>query len=217
MDTFESDIPNLQIRKAGTKSNPLEIVEASIALEAWDGYLYKHMENGREITDGKVKLYFDCYNGSNAEDCREETNAYHHLLKNQYAIRDSILKSLTGEVNRFTQYLDPSESFVPHITPDTKDDFDFKLFIGPLSVSFHEESKNDIAYLEWHFQCAWDPEHGLAAITHENRVIDLDHGETDIWKIYADNGTLAEKQKEYDERTKNAKPPKRQKSWWQFW
>ena len=123
---------------------------------------------------------------------------------------------MTGEVNRFTQYLDPDDSFVPNITPETKDDFDFKPFIGPLSVSFHEESKNDIAYLEWHFQCEWDPEHGLAVITHQDRVIDLDRGETDIWKIYEDNGTLAEKQKEYDERAKNFKP-KEVKPWWQFW
>jgi hypothetical protein len=56
------------------------------------------------------------------------------------------------------------------------------------------------------FQCEWDPEHGLAAITHEDRIIDLDRGETDPWKIYEDNGTLAEKQKEYDEQEKNTNP-----------
>jgi hypothetical protein len=85
-------------------------------------------------------------------------------------------------------------------------------------VSFdEEESRDNIAYLEWHFDCAWDPEHGLAVITHQERVIDLDRGETDIWKIYEDNGTLAEKQKEFDEQAKNFKPPKSKKPWWQFW
>ena len=216
MDKFESEIPNIRIRNIGTKRNPLKITEAKIVLDAWDGYLYKHWENGREITDGKVKLYFDCYRGNNAEDCRAEINAYHHLLKNQHEIRDNILKALTEEVGKLTQYLDPNDSFVPNITPETKDDFDFKPFIGPLSVSFHEESKNDIAYLEWHFQCEWDDEHGFAVTTHETRVIHIDQ-DTDIWKIYEDNGTLAEKQKEYDERAKNAKPPKRQKPWWEFW
>jgi hypothetical protein len=140
------------------------------------------------------------------------------LLENQYAVRDSILRALSEEVGRFTQYLDPDDSFVPNITPETRGCFDFKPFIGPVSVSFdEEESRNGVSYLQWHFDCAWDPEHGLAAITHEDRVIDLDQGETDIWKIYADNGTLAEKQKEYEERAKNFKPPKRQKPWWRFW
>jgi hypothetical protein len=219
MDNFECGIPNIRIRNIGTKRKPLEVVEARIVLEAWDGYLYKHWENGWEITDKKVRLYFDCYRGNNAEDCWEEINAYNHLLKNQSEIRDSILKSLTGKVNELTQYLDSDDSFVPNITPDAKDDFDFKSFIGPLSVSFHEESKNDIAYLEWHFQCEWDPEHGFAVITHQDRVIDLDQ-DTDIWKIYEDNGTLAEQEKEYDERAKNSKPlppPKLQKPWWEFW
>lgn len=106
------------------------------------------------------------------------------------------------------------------ITPETIADFDFKPFLGPLEVSFYDESKNDIAYLQWYFQCEWDPEHGLAVITHQDRVIDLDRGDTDPWKIYEDNGTLAEKQKEYDERAKNAKPlepQKPQKPWWKFW
>jgi hypothetical protein len=111
--------------------------------------------------------------------------------------------------------LDPNDSFVPNITPETKADFDFKPFIGPLSVSFHEESKNDIAYLEWHFQCEWDPEHGFAVTTHKERVIHIDQ-DTDIWKIYEDNGTLEEVQKEYEEQKKNFKP-REIKPWWQFW
>ncbi|HSK71353.1 MAG TPA: hypothetical protein VK892_06635 [Pyrinomonadaceae bacterium] len=215
MDIFESELPNIRIRNIGTILSPLEIVEARIVLEAWDGYFLKHRENGKEITDGKVLLYFNCYRGNNAEDCRAEINAYNHLLKNQYEIRDNILKSLTEEVNKFTQYLDPDDSFVPNITPETKDDFDFKPFIGPLSVSFHEESKNDIAYLEWHFQCVWDPEHGFAVTTHQERVIHIDQ-DTDIWKIYEDKGRLEQELKEYEERMKNFKP-KEVKPWWKFW
>jgi hypothetical protein len=216
MNIFESEIPNIRIRNIGTKRNPLEVVEARIILEAWDGYLYKHRENGKEITDGKVLLYFDCYRGNNAEDCRAEINAYNHLLKNQSEIRDSIIRSLIEKFDWLKETYDwdqDDEPDVPNIPPI---DFDFKPFIGPLSVSFVDESKNDIAYLEWHFQCEWDPEHGLAVITHEDKVIDLDRGETDIWKIYEDNGTLAEKQKEYDERAKNSKP-KEIKPWWKFW
>lgn len=216
MNIFESEIPNIRIRNIGTILNPLEIIEARIILEAWDGYLYKHWENGWEITDKKVKLYFDCYRGNNAEDCRAEINAYNHLLKNQSEIRDSIIRTLVEKFDwlKETYDWDPEdEPDVPNIPPI---DFDFKPFIGPLSVSFHEESKDDISYLEWHFQCTWDEEHGLAVITHQDRVIDLDRGETDIWKIYEDKGTLAEELKEYEERMKNFKP-KKQKPWWQFW
>ena len=111
--------------------------------------------------------------------------------------------------------MDPNDSFVPNITPGANADFDFKPFIGPLSIYFIEESKDDFSYLEWHFQCEWDPEHGFAVTTHKERVIHLDQ-DTDIWKIYEDNGTLEEVQKEYEERKKNFKP-KEVKPWWQFW
>ncbi len=206
MDTFDGKIPNIQIRNIGTKRDPLKVAEARIVLEAWDGYLYKHRESGKEITDKKIRLYFDCYNGGNAEDCRAEINGYDYLIKYQNEIRDGIVRTLREKFDRLKETYEWGED--DDVTPESQADFDFKLLIGPLSVSFHEESKNDIAYLEWHFQCEWDPEHGLAVITHEDRVIDLDRGETDIWKIYEDNGTLAEKQKEYDERAKNFKPRK---------
>jgi hypothetical protein len=218
MDIFESELPNIRIRNIGTKRNQIEILEARIVLEAWDGYLYKHRENGKEISDKKVTLIFECYRGNNPEDCPEEINAYNHLLKNQHEIRDSIIRALIEKFDwlKETYQWDQDDD----ITPETIANFDFKQFIGPLGISFYEESKNDIAYLEWHFQCEWDPVHGLSVITHQDRVIDLDRGDTDPWKVYEDNGTLAEKQKEYDERAKNAKPlepPKPPKPWWQFW
>jgi hypothetical protein len=217
MDIFESGIPNIRIRKYGTKRNPFQSIETTTVLEAWNGYM-KNYRNETRVTDGTVQLDFGGYNVEDKSiDWQPQINAYHHLLENQYEIRDSILKSLTEEVDRFTQYLDPDDSFVPNITPETKVDFDFKPFIGPTSVNFdEEESKNGIAYLEWHFDCAWDPEHGFAVTTHGVRVIDIDQ-ETDPFKIYEDNGTLAERQKEYDEWKKNYKPPKPQKPWWKFW
>lgn len=66
--------------------------------------------------------------------------------------------------------------------------------------------EHGISYLEWHFACARDSKHGLAMITHQERVIALDRGKTDVWKIYEDNRTLAEKQKKYEEQMKNFKP-----------
>jgi hypothetical protein len=216
MDIFESGIPNL--RTTATHSS-FRSIETTIVLDAWNGYM-KNYRNETRAGDGTVKLDFGGYNTEDKSiDWQPQINAYHHLLENQYAIRDSILRTLIEKFEWLKETYDwdsEDEPDVPNIPPPI--DFDFKPFIGPVSVSFdEEESKNGSSYLEWHFDCAWDPEHGLAVITHEDRVIDLDRGETDIWKIYEDNGTLAERQKEYDEQAKNFKPPKRQKPWWQFW
>ena len=222
MDILKSAIPNIRIKNYGTRRNPLEIIETTIVLEAWNGYL-KNYRNEKKATDGTVGLDFGVYNAITCKrtDWEPEINAYRYLLHNQYEIRDGILRALIEKFDWFkeTYYLDPTDDpDVPVITSETGIDFDFKPFIGPQSIVFVEESKDDVSYLEWHFDCAWDPEHGLAAITHEHRVIDLDRGDTDIWKIYEDNGTLAEKQKEYDERAKNYKPkPQKAEPWWKFW
>jgi hypothetical protein len=183
MDIFDSGIPDIKIVKFGSWRDPLETIQTRIVLEAWDGYLYKHMESGREIADGKVTLDFGGFIKGVPRDWQPETNAYHHLIEHQHVLRDNILKALSEQVNRLTECLDSNDWFVPNITPETKANFDFKPFIGPLSISFiEEESKDDVSYLQWHFQCEWDEEHGFAAITHKERVIDLDQ-DTDIWKI----------------------------------
>ncbi len=215
MNIFESGIPNVPTINFGTKYNLLEFIRARTFLEAWDGYLYKHRENGKEIADGKITLDFGSYNRGIHHDWRAEINAYHYLLQHQYEIRDNILKSLIEEVDRFTQYLDPNDSFVPNITPETRADFDFKPFIEPLNIGFTEKNKDDIAYLEWHFQCAWDIEHGFVVTTHRDRVIHIGQ-DTDIWKIYEDMGTLEKEQRKYNEQIKNS-PPKEIKPSWKFW
>ncbi len=219
MDIFESGIPNIRIRKIGTKRNQLEIIETAMVLEAWDGYLNKRREFDEDITDGTIRMDFGCWNGDKSIDWQPQIEAYHYLLENQYAVRDGIIRALVEKFGWLKETYDwdsEDEPDVPNITPEALINFDFKPFIGPASVSFIEESRDGIAYLEWHFLCVWDPEHGLAAITHRDRLIDLDRGETDIWKIYEDKGTLAEELKSFEEQTKKP-PPKSRNPWWKFW
>ncbi len=76
----------------GSRRDPVEIVEAVIRLEAWDGYLVKRWENGRAITDGTIILDFACTSVSAPEDWETQVAAYHRLLAEQFDTRDSILK-----------------------------------------------------------------------------------------------------------------------------
>ena len=56
-------------------------------------------------------------------------------------------------------------------------------------------------------------EHGFEVITHKDRTIDISP-DADIFKIYKDNDTYEEVEKEL--MNKEWKLPKRKK-WWQFW
>jgi hypothetical protein len=219
MDISSLGIPNIRTTKVGSRRDPVEIVEAVIRLEAWDGYLVKRWENGRAITDGTIILDFACTSVSAPEDWETQVAAYRRLLAEQFDIRDSILEYFLANFDTLkkTYYLDPDDnSGVPRITESTKNDFDLRPFIGPQRVSIREDEKDGVPYLEWFLNCTWDEEHGLAAVTHGDRVIDLDRGETDIYKIFADNGTLEQELKEA-EKYKGMRGTKSQKPWWQFW
>lgn len=219
MDIFSCDIPSLRVRKYGIRRNRMKVVEGFVNLAAWDGYLKHRFEDGRKIDDGTIRLDFGGINPGFPRDWEPEVRAYNYLVENQQAVRDSILLRLIEkwEWLKETYYLDPEDDpDVPDITPANREGFDLRPFIGPQSVGFVEETKDGEAYTEWTFNCTWDPEHGLAVITHRDRVIDLDRGETDIWKIFADNGTYDEQMRDYEERVKNAKL-KKTEPWWKFW
>src|SRR5688572_2472925 len=146
MDIFSLGIPNIRINNIGTRRNPLEIVEATIVLEAWDGYLVKRWENGKAITDGTINVLFACNTRSTPEDWQTQIEAYNYLLENQSEIRDSIVRSLIADFDRFkeTYDLDPEDDpGVPNITAENKNDIDLRSFIGPRSLSILEETKDD--------------------------------------------------------------------------
>jgi hypothetical protein len=219
MDIFSQNIPNLRWRKYGSRKSPIEVIEGTVRLEAWDGFQTFRREDGRKIEDGTVKLDFGGTAPGIERDWEPEIRAYRFLMDNQHAIRDSILRALAEGWEEFkeTYYLDPSDDpDVPDITPANRDAFDLRPFIGPQSISFHEETKDGMSYLEWFLNCTWDPEHGLSAITHQSRVIDLDRGETDIWKIFTDNGTYEQQMLDYEDRAKHSRP-KKPNPWWKFW
>ena len=219
MDLSSLGIPNIRTTKVGSRRDAVEIVEAVVRLEAWDGYLVKRWENGRAIADGTIVLDFACTSVSAPEDWDLQVAAYHRLLEEQVDTRDSILRYFVANFDTLkeTYYLDPDDDpGVPRITEFNKHDFDLRPFIGPRSVSIREDEKDGIPYLEWFLNCTWDEEHGLAAVTHGSRVIDLDRGETDIYKIFADNGTLEQELKEA-EKYKGMRGTRKQKPWRQFW
>jgi hypothetical protein len=68
MNISSLGIPNIRTTKVGSRRERVEIVEAVVRLEAWDGYLVKRWENGRAIADGTIVLDFSCTSVSTPQD-----------------------------------------------------------------------------------------------------------------------------------------------------
>jgi hypothetical protein len=222
MNMETNKIPNIQVQNIGTGKKPHNAIRGFIELPCWTGYFLVEEPNylikTKVVTNGRIDLWVDGEiraDGSFYVD-EEQRNSYVYLVEHQERIKHSILEELKKEFPRLlsNEYAswDQEDGSLPK-PADLTAEFDFKNYIGPASISIEEDIKEEAAYIKWHFQCLWDPEHGFEVITHKDRVIDLSP-EADIFKINKDNGTYEELEKEL--KNKEWKVPKKKK-WWQFW
>lgn len=215
-------IPNIGIQNIGTEKNPCRVIKGFIELPCWTDYFLTEQPNylikTKAVTHGRIDLWVD---GEIREDNsfhidQEQIQAYLYLMHNQERIRLSILeelkKNFPGLLSNEYSSWDHENGGFPRLA-DLTADFDFKKYIGPSSISIEEDIKDEVAYIKWHFECLWDPEHGFEVITHKDRVIDLSP-DADIFKIHKDNGTYKALEKELENKVWK-KPPK--KKWWKFW
>jgi hypothetical protein len=215
-------IPNIKVQKIGVGKSGVKAIQGFVSLPCWNGHFLVEKPNyvtkTKVVTDGRIQLWVDgeIMENNSFNVAPEQVNAYWYLVENQEEIKRSILTELRTEFPRLLSEdysaWDHEEGGFPRLEELTPD-FDFKNYFGPASVSIAEDTKDDVAYIKWHFECLWDPEHGFQVITHKDRVIDLGQ-ETDIFKINRDNGTYEELQEEL--KNKVWKLPKKKK-WWQFW
>lgn len=217
-----SRIPNIQIVNIGTGNRPQKAIKGFVELPCWTDYFLVEEPNyvfkTRVVKNGRIELWVDGEiraDGSFGID-PEQTNAYLHLVEQQVNIKNAIVQELKQALPRMLEEeyaaWDHEEGGFPGRS-DLTPEFDFKKYIGPASISIEEDKKDEVAYIKWHFQCLWDPEHGFEVITHKNRVIDLSQ-EADIFKMYKDNGTYEEVEKELKNKVWKLQ---KKKKWWQFW
>ncbi len=215
-------IPNIGLQNIGTASKPIKAIKGFIELPYWTGYFLTEKTNysikTKVVTNGRIDLWVDGEiraDGSFSID-QEQANAYFFLIEHQEKIKHSILQELKKEFPRLLsdEYAswDQEAGGLPKIS-DLTPEFDFKNYIGPASISIDENVKDEVAYIKWHFQCLWDPEHGFEVITHKDRVIDLSP-EADIFKIHKDNGTYEKLEEALMNKVWKVS---KKKKWWHFW
>lgn len=222
MNIETNGIPNLHIENIGNKKKPLYVVKGFIELKSWTGYFlyddsYKLKEH-KVVTNGRIDLWIehDIATDGSLYIPQEQVNSYFYLVEHQERMKHSILEELKKQFPRLlsVEYAswDHEDPGIPRLS-DLTPGFDFKNYIGPESINIGEDVRDGQSYVTWRFRCTWDPEHGLEVITHKDRIIDI-APDSDIWKIYKDNGTYNKIQEEYKDKVWKV-PTK--KKWWQFW
>ena len=159
----------------------------SIQLPAWAGHQDRSGSYGAKgaskKSNGHVRLTVDVHSsGTKSDPTPEQSAAYSHLLKNQKKVQKAILlqvlqKYLEYRTAVIAEYeLDEADNPLPIIKrPQQLQDF-----VGLSSVFIHTVAKDGTAYVGYELGCAWEEEHGLGAMLHMDRVVEVGHADVGI-------------------------------------
>lgn len=108
-----------------------------------------------------------------------QTKAIADLVAQQAGIRDAVLEAL------FAKYATLRERFLPHLDdparmPALARPEDLRPLVYPKCLSLHRVEREGHAYFGLILGCTWDDEHGLGAMLHRTRVIDLGGADTAV-------------------------------------
>ena len=176
--------------------------EATVRLPAWAGYQDRTgpygSKGGAKESDGLVRLTIDILSDEERSDpTPEQSAAYTHLLKNQKQIQKAILLEV------FEKYPEYRASFIADYDLDETDNQlpvlkryqQLKDLVGLSSIFIHTVEKDGTAYVGYEFGCAWEEEHGLGAMMHMDRVVEIGHADVGLLEWIAERDAKPPRQK----------------------
>ena len=175
----------------------------TIRLPAWAGYQDRSGPYASKGTSkksvGEVQLTINVLSDEERSNpTSEQSAAFTHLLKNQKQIQKAILLAVfdnyPGYRDSFMEFhdLDKTDNQLPILKRYQQ----LKDLVGLSSFCIHTVKKDGIAYVGYEFGCAWEEEHGLVAMMHLDRVVEVGHADVGLLEWIAES---------------DAKPPRKKK------
>jgi hypothetical protein len=164
---------------------------------SWKGFQIRDgaygSQNSNLPSDGRVKIVFAPEGRGNEPLSEVEISSVNWVVENEAAISESLLAFLLGKYPEFQKqygYIGDEKS---QFMPDVSSTEDFRNLIGLHSVNVHPIRKNGIPYVGFEFGCTWDEEHGLGALMHGTRPVEIFGADTAIllWIAERDAKNLA--------------------------
>lgn len=156
--------------------------QGPLVLPAWAGCLPgrgPYMPRALPASsDGFVSLTVDSPERVRALPTPAQGAAFRHLVDYQEETRDAILQTV------FDGYPDEQEAYgyqgeeAEEFMPDLQKPEDLRALIGLSTVYILAVAKDGLAYVSFEFRCRWDEEHGLGAMTHAGRVVEVGGADT---------------------------------------
>ncbi len=157
--------------------------EGTATFSAWAGFQSRHgpyaSADSAVASDGAATVTVMTPDNQPSAPSAEQAAAFRFLTEQQDAVRDAILTALLAEYpawqSLYDYDYDPEAAL---LMPDVADPAQFRTLIGLSTVHVLTPAKDGLAYIGFEFGCTWDEEHGLGAMTHAGRVVEVGQADT---------------------------------------
>lgn len=156
------------------KKTDYNTLDGTIALTTWQGFSSKLsiFQNQDSSPDNEYSISFRL-DDEQTKPSGAQIKAYEYLINNQEEVKVAMLKLLLEEYNNeiFEAYegIDAQGNPLPEITQTS----DFQNLIGLSKIYIHYIEKSGQSYIGFQFDCSWDTEHDLGAMTHLDRIVQV--------------------------------------------
>lgn len=161
---------------------------ASVVLPSWSGFQDRRGAYGARSSNapatGAVQLVFAPEGRDDTPLGDREIALVRWVVAHERPMRDALLESLRGQYDGLRsavmEHLDD-----PDVMPPVEAVADFRGLLGLHTVHVHQVESHGIPYAGFEFGCTWDVEHGLGALMHGTRCVEVGGADTAFLKWIA--------------------------------
>ena len=165
---------------------PLQLVDGfwqgQFTLSAWAGFQARNGPYGQLSEDtpseGRTKLSISTQGEPPQPPTPAQSAAFAHLLAAQIPLRDAILSAVARAYPDWQEDYGYDEADARELMPDIAQPNDLRALMGLSTVHILTTAYEGLAYVGFKFGCTWDEEHGLGALTHGGRVVEVGQADT---------------------------------------
>ncbi|MDO7852037.1 DUF6985 domain-containing protein [Hymenobacter convexus] len=154
----------------------------AVKLPAWAGQ--RAWQNGAGAANDTVEIQVNTENDEPGPAMPSQAAAFEYLIARQEEVRDAILHAL------FASYSDNylvwreengyDEAEADEFLPALRQPANLKSLITLTAITIFPTAKGGLSYAGYTFACTWEDEHGLGAMMHGSRVVEIGGGDTAI-------------------------------------
>ena len=156
--------------------------DGAVKLPAWAGQ--RPWQPGTDAANDTVEIHVNTEDDEPGAPLPSQAVAFKELLARQEAVRDAILQAVFAlyaenylvwrEENGYDET--EAEEFLPALRQPA----DIKALITLTAITIFPTAKAGLSYTGYQFACTWEDEHGLGAMMHGNRVVEIGGADTAI-------------------------------------